>query len=94
MYLYSVKEKFNLKGGDKQFLKEGAEVNKDLKNKLKNRIKVECKNLKNNKVRSNIVLNDRLECRYLSRCKNIADENFVSWTKPKIMIDNKIIKGV
>jgi hypothetical protein len=94
MYLYSVKEKFNLHGGNKQFLKEGATVNKDLQNKLKNRIKLDCKKIKDTKVRSNIILNDRLECRYLSNCKNMADENFVSWTKPKIMIDNNIIKGV
>lgn len=94
MYLYSVKEKFNMYGGNKQFLKEGANVNKDLKNKLKNRIELDCKKIKDNKLRSNIIINDRLDCRYLSRCKNIADENFISWTKPKIMIDNKIIQGV
>jgi predicted membrane protein len=92
IYLYSIKESFS--NYSKTFAKDGVNVNKDLKQKLKQRINTECKNVTNEKVKSNIIANKRLNCRYLSRCKDITDMNYNSWAKPKVSIVKTNVKGI
>lgn len=91
IYLYSLKEEFNVYGGDKDYLNEGQTVNKALLEKIKGRIKENCGDLRTEKIKSNIMSNKRVTCRYFSRCKDITEINVESWNKPKLIPESNII---
>jgi hypothetical protein len=93
IYLYSFKETFNQWGGNKSYLSKGQKFNSDIRKKIKQKMAENCQNINSDKIKSNNMINKRMVCRYLSRCKDLGDINYISWNKPKIASDNKV-RGV
>ena len=85
IYLYSLKENFNVYGGDKSYLNEGETFNKGLLKKINERISENCGNLTNEKMQSNTMNDKRRNCRYFSRCRDITKLNIESWANPKLV---------